>query len=245
MSGQLAFDLGTQPSHRREDFCLAPSNALAFRTVTGWTDWPQGKLALIGPAGSGKTHLTRLWAAEAGAQVVAAAALAGADAPDLPALVAAERVAVEDADAVAGDAAAERALLHLHNLLLAEGGRLLLTGRQAPARWGVVLPDLASRLAATPTAVLEAPDDRLLASVLVKLFSDRQLQVPPELITWLTARMERSLGAARRLVARLDARALAESRPLSRALAAELLAEMAETGDEAAAVLDSRPAAAP
>jgi chromosomal replication initiation ATPase DnaA len=123
-------------------------------------------------------------------------------------------------------------------LILAGGGRLLLTARVAPARWGVRLPDLASRLAATATATLEPPDDTLLAAVLIKLFADRQLQVSPALIPWLTARMERSLGAARRLVARIDARALAERRLPGRALAAEVLAE-----DLTA--LDSRPAGAP
>jgi chromosomal replication initiation ATPase DnaA len=234
---QLAFDLTAPPSMRREDFLVAPSNTLAFRTVEGWADWPQGKLALIGPEGSGKTHLALLWAAEAGARVLPAPALAGLG-PALAELAAAGRVAIEDADAVAGDPEAERALLHLHNLVLAGGGRLLLTGRQAPARWGVRLPDLASRLAATATAVLEPPDDALLAAVLVKLFADRQLPVSPALIPWLTARMERSLGAARLLVARIDARALAERRAPGRTLAAEVLAEEA-------AVLDSRPAPAP
>ncbi|MBK5928794.1 chromosomal replication initiator DnaA [Rhodobaculum claviforme] len=217
---QLAFDLPAPPSLRRDDFFVAPSNALALRTVEGWADWPGGKLALAGPAGSGKTHLAHIWAAQAGAVLLPGAALAGAD---IGRLAARARVAVEDASDVAGDPAAERALFHLHNLILAEGGRLMLTDAAPPARWPVGLPDLASRLAATPTAALEAPDDALLSAVLVKLFADRQVAVPAALIPWMVARMERSLAAARDLVARIDARALAEGRPVSRPLAAAVL----------------------
>lgn len=220
MRRQLAFDLSAPPSHARADFRISGANALALRTVEGWADWPQGKLALVGPEGSGKTHLARIWAAEAGAEVVPGAAL---DTADLPALAGCGRVAVEDAAAVAGTAACERALLHLHNMLLAEGGRLLLTARTPPARWPVALPDLASRLAATATATLEAPDDALLAAVLAKHFADRQLDVAPDLVAWLVVRMERSLAAAGDLVARLDAQALAERRPVTRTLAAEVL----------------------
>jgi chromosomal replication initiation ATPase DnaA len=244
MTGQLAFDLAATPSLRREDFFVAPSNRLALRAVEDWRGWPDGKLALIGPEGSGKTHLATLWAAEAGGCVVPAAALAGiaGSGTELADLAAAGRVAVEDAAGVAGDPAGERALLHLHNLVLAGRGRLLLTARAAPARWGVRLPDLASRLAATATATLEPPDDALLAAALVKHFADRQLAVAPALIPWLAARMERSLAAAHGLVARLDARALAEGRPVTRALAAAVLQE---ADGAPVAALDSRPGSAP
>lgn len=220
MTRQLPLALPAAPRLGRADFCVAPSNALALRAVEGWEGWPGGKLALCGPAGSGKSHLAAIWAAETGGAVVTGACLAQAD---IPALAARGRLAVDAAAAVAGDRDGERALLHLHNLLLAEGGRLLLTGRAAPARWPVGLPDLASRLAATPTAVLAAPDDALLSAVLVKLFADRQIAVPAGLISWMVARMERSFAAARDLVARIDARALAEGRPVSRALAAAVL----------------------
>ncbi len=220
MSRQLAFDLPAPPSLRRADFFVSASNALALRSVEGWAGWPGGKLALAGPPGSGKTHLAHVWAAEAGALLLPGAALAGAD---VAMLAAHGRVAVEDAGAVAGDQAAERALFHLHNMVLAEGGRLLLTDTAPPARWPVALPDLASRLAATTLAGLEPPDEALLSAVLVKLFADRQIAVPQALIPWLTVRMERSLAAARDLVARIDARSLAEGRPVTRSLAAAVL----------------------
>ncbi|WP_114967118.1 DnaA ATPase domain-containing protein [Alkalilacustris brevis] len=220
MSRQLVLDLPVRPALGRENFLVAPSNALAVRAVEDAAQWPGGKLALIGAAGAGKTHLAHVWAAETGATIIAARNLAGAD---IDRLARQGHVAVEDAEALCGDATAERALFHLHNHLLGMDGRLLITARTPPARWPIALPDLASRMQATQTATIEPPDDTLLAAVLVKLFADRQIAVQPELIAYLLRRMERSLAAAARLVAALDARALAEQRPVSRSLAAQVL----------------------
>lgn len=219
-SRQLPLILPPAESQRREDFFVSPANALALRSIDGWRDWPGRRLALSGPAGSGKSHLAAIWVAQTGAVAVAAADLAAAD---LAALAGSGPLLVEDVQVVAGDAAAERALLHLFNMQVAAGELLLLTGCEAPIRWGILLPDLASRLQAMPLAQIAAPDDALLSAVLVKLFADRQVAVPPTLIGYLAKRMERSLAAARDLVQRLDARAIADRRTISRELAAELL----------------------
>lgn len=219
MIRQLAFDLPAQEAWRREDFFVSPANAVALAAVDGWRDWPLGKLVLVGPEGSGKTHLARMWAAAVGARIVAGAELAGADIAQLAAGV---PVVVEDAEAVAGNRQAEEALFHLHNMVVPQAP-LLLTARQPARDWGITLPDLRSRMDAASLARLEPPDDALLAAVLVKLFGDRQVVVPAALIPWMVTRMERSLAVARRLVAALDARALAEGKPISRAMAAALL----------------------
>lgn len=224
MARQLAFDLPpARVAVARGDFIVAPSNAAAVAMLDRPGHWPGGRLALTGAPGSGKSHLAAIFAEEWGAACTRGAALAGAD---VPGLAAAGAVVVEDAGALAGDAGAEAALFHLMNLVQAEGGRLLLTDAAPPARWPLALPDLASRAAALAVARLEAPEDALLAQLLVKLFADRQLRVSPQLVSWLALRMDRAPGLARALVARLDARALERGGALSRALAAEVLAEM-------------------
>ena len=220
MTGQLTFDLPVRPALGRGDFFVSPANAHAVAVLEAPDNWPQGKLLLIGPEGAGKSHLAAVWAAASGAEIIAARDLSENDAPRL---ADAGAVVVEDAQGIAGQLGAETALFHLHNLVLASGGRLLLTAVLPPYAWGLRLPDLESRMQATAMAALEAPDDALLAAVLVKLFADRQVVVPPALIPYLVARIDRSFATARTLVAALDARALALGRPISLALAAELL----------------------
>ncbi len=215
---QLVFDLPTRPSLGRAAFNVSPSNEMALAQVERWPDWAGRRLAVAGPQGAGKTHLVHVWAARSGGEIVAAEALAGLDvgavAPDAA-------LAVEDADRGL-EAAGEEVLFHLCNRLSASGS-LLVTGREAPARWPLRLPDLRSRLAAAEVARLEAPDDALLAAVLVKLFSDRQLPVGPGVIQYLVARMDRSFAAAEAMVAALDRAGLAGRRPVTVRLAAEVL----------------------
>jgi chromosomal replication initiation ATPase DnaA len=217
MSGQLAFDLGQRSGFARDDFFPSASNRAALAMVDGWQGWPSGRMLLIGPQGAGKTHLAHIWAGMSGARIVAAADLASAD---LPGLASAGAVVVEDAHAL--PRAGEEALFHLHNLM-SNAGYLLITARTPPRDWGLALPDLLSRLQALAITQLAAPDESLIAAVLVKLFADRQIAVPPNLIAYLAPRIERSIGAARDIVSSLDARALADGRPVTRALAADLL----------------------
>lgn len=221
MIRQLAFDLPSVEAMTREHFFVAPSNALALQAIEGWRDWPGRKQMIVGPEGSGKTHLAHVWAALSGAVILPATGLAGTDIASLSG----RAVVVEDADRIGGGdpiGEAEAQLFHLHNLVTASGA-LLLTARTPPRDWGLALADLKSRMQATPIATLERPDDALLSAVLVKLFADRQVAVPPNLIPYLVSRMPRSIGAARGLVAALDARALAAGRPITRPLAGELL----------------------
>lgn len=218
---QLPLDLGHRPALGGEDFLIGAGNAEAVAWLDRWPQWPAPALALYGPPGCGKTHLAHVWRARTGAPLVTPATL---DLTALPALIGTARaVAVDDADAAAGNPEAERALFHLYNLAAQAGGHLLLVATTAPAHWPLSLADLRSRLSAAPAVAVGAPDDHLLAALLVKLFIDRQLHPGPEVVHYLTGRMERSADAARRLVAALDAAALAAHRPITVPLAREIL----------------------
>src|SRR5262249_53398300 len=176
-----------------------------------------GVVALVGRAASGKSHRAAVWAADAGARAIAARAL---DERTLPTAVATGSLAVED---LAPGEFDERLLFHLLNLAREQDVSLLLTARSAPATWTIGLADLASRLRAVPVVALAPPDDGLLRAVLVKLFADRQLAVDEGLVGFLVTRIERSFAAARAAVDLLDREALRQRRPVTRALAAELV----------------------
>ena len=220
MIRQLTLDLPVRTAHGRDDFFVSPANAMAVAIIDAPDAWPEGKLLLLGPEGAGKSHLAAVWAGMAGATAVEATDLAGQSLPDLSSGGA---VLVENAHLIADTPQNEAILFHLHNLLRDSGGKLLLTATTPPARWGLALPDLLSRMEGTATATIATPDDALLAAVFLKLFADRQVQVAPGLVSYLIPRIDRSFSAVRTLVARLDARALALGRPVTRALAAEVL----------------------
>ena len=222
---QLAFDLPLAPGMGREDFLVTPSNQAAFDAITRWPSTPHdpSALALVGPPGSGKTHLAEIWRLEHDALRCTPADLT---VEAVPTLLSRGALVLEDMPGARLD---ETALFHLLNLARQDGAFVLLTATGSPATWQVALPDLKSRLAAMPFVELEPPDDALLRAVLVKLFADRQLRVDEKVIAYLLPRMERSLSAAQRLVAALDDAALEQRRNITRQLAAKVLEELEAT----------------
>lgn len=213
---QLVLALDHAVSFAREDFLGGPTNAAALTLIERWPDWPDRIMALVGPEGSGKSHLAAIWAETTGARVLAAKLLSETD---LPGALATGALVVEDLEPKGLD---ERALFHLINLAREERAYVLLTARTAPAAFPVAIRDLASRLRALPSVSLAPPDDALLRSLIVKLAADRQLTVDEALVNYLANRIERSFTGARAAVVRLDEEALRQHRPVTRALAAEL-----------------------
>jgi len=211
---QLPLALDHRPGQTRDDLVVTPANREAVALVDRWPDWPSYLALLVGPPGSGKSHLGAVWREMSDAAELRADALApvGRD-PQPPILI-------DDAD---GPDLDEEGLFHLLNAARAAGASVLLTARRAPATWGVRLPDLASRLRTAALAEIGAPDDALLEGVIAKLFADRQVEVEPHVMQFVVRRMERSLTAAMRLVDALDRAALERKSRITRALAAEVL----------------------
>jgi chromosomal replication initiation ATPase DnaA len=214
---QLAFALPHTESLSREDFLAGPGNAAAVDLIDRWPDWPGRVVMLVGDAGSGKSHLASIWAANAGARSTTARSLT---AEAVPGALATGALVIED---LAPSEIDERALFHLLNLARQEEADVLMTAQTQPAGWSLQLPDLQSRLRAVPIVALAPPDDGLLRALIVKLCMDRQLSVDEALVNYVASRIERSFAAARAAVELLDAEALRLRRPVTRALAAELL----------------------
>ena len=214
---QLAFALPHAESFSRDNFLEGPANAAGLALIDSWPEWPNRIMWLAGPEGSGKSHLAAIWAEQAGARSTTAHALTAAE---VPGALATGALVVEDLKSGEID---ERALFHLMNLAREDGAYVLLTGRDAPAALEIELRDLRSRLRAVPAVTLRPPDDRLFRALIVKFCADRQLAVDESVVSYLATRLERSSAAARRAVELLDGEALRQGRPVTRALAAELL----------------------
>lgn len=214
---QLAFALPHAESLGRDDFLEGPANSAGLALVESWPDWPNRIMLLVGPEGSGKSHLAAIWAERAGARQTAAHALT---AETVPAALATGALVVEDLKPSAFD---ERALFHLLNLAREDGAFVLITTREPPSTLQVELRDLRSRLRAIPAVSLLPPDDQLFRALIVKFCADRQLVVDENVVSLLANRIERSYAAARQAVELLDSEALRLGRPITRALAAELL----------------------
>jgi chromosomal replication initiation ATPase DnaA len=218
-SSQIPFPFDAKRSFAREDFVPGATNEAALAFVDRWPSWPSRACALWGPKGSGKTHLAQIWRGASGALPIAAGELTN---EVVAGLAAGGAFLLDDADQVVGGAG----LFHLINFVHQTSGWLLMTGQDAPPRWPTRVPDLHSRLTAVPGSALEAPDEALLARVLLKLFADRQLKLPEALIGYLAPRLERSFAEAERIVVLIDQLALQQKRNISVEIGAQALRQL-------------------
>jgi chromosomal replication initiation ATPase DnaA len=223
---QLTLDLGHRPALAREDFLVAPSNRDAVAWIDHWPNWPGPTLVVHGPAGSGKSHLGAVWRNRAAAVALRPDGDMLQQAGEAPACL------VDDAETFRDDAA----LLHVLNRLAMRRGHALVLARTPPARWQGRLADLMSRLRAAATAAIQPPDDALIAAVLAKQFADRQLRVADGVVNYLVTHMERSLDAARAVVAAADRTALSGNRAVTVPLVREVLAALPPAGARAGLV---------
>ena len=219
---QLVLPIDREPSFAAADFVADASNEEALRWLAAPARWPDRRLVLAGPAGTGKTHLLHATARTLGWTVLNGPDLRGL--PELPV----QGVALDEAD-IPGE---ETALLHLMNACAEAKLPLLMAAPSAPSRWRISLADLRSRLAATAVAQLDEPSDALLEALLAKHLADRQLQLDPGLLATLRLRLPRSAAAMAEAVARLDRASLTAGRRLTRAASLALLAPLFDDGSE-------------
>jgi len=227
---QLVLPIGAAPSFAAADFIADASNEEALRWLAApecgpGGRWPDGRLVLAGPPGTGKTHLLHATAQALGWTLLRGPDLRGL--PDMPK----RGVALDEAD-LPGE---ETALLHLMNACAEAKLPLLMAAPSAPSRWRVRLADLRSRLAATAVAQLGEASDALLEALLAKHMADRQMQLDPGLLVILRLRLPRRAAVMEEAVARLDRASLIAGRKLSRATALAVVTPLFDESSDTSA----------
>jgi len=223
-SKQLPLDLGSRNAYEREDFWVSPSNQDAVSWIDKWPNWPSSTLIILGPASSGKTHLLQVWRkTSSGAEII----------PDKNIEISVESLAAEGVKnlildgigSIAGNLDKEKALFHIYNLTKERQGTLVISAEKPIKDYEFKLPDLKSRLLAATTATITTPDEYLITILLSKLFSDKQIFVPQDVISFLVPRVERSFKSVNELVDKLDYQSLSGKKPITIPLVKSILSK--------------------
>jgi len=198
---QIALPLDWPVADREEDFLLSDSNRVAFDHLRRWSLWPVMATLVTGPRKSGRSLLGRIFARKTGGRLFD--------------------------DAERQD---EEALFHAWNEAQERRKPLFIVADAPPPAWEVALPDLRSRLAATPHVAILAPDDALIAQLIVKLLGDRGIAVSTEIADYLVPRIERSYVAVLNVVDILDQAMLSHHRRMTVPLARRALEDARMVG---------------
>ena len=194
-SGQIALPLDWSAGGANDGpLIVGTSNADAVRYLRHVSTWPVRTAVLVGPRGSGRSLIGRLFARDTGGRVIDG-----------------------------HDSVSEEELFHAWNAAQASGTPLLVIADAPPAEWQIALPDLASRLAAVPVLTIGDPDDCLARDLIEALFAQRGIAIAPEVASYIVPRMERSYAMIHRIVAVLDAASLEQGRRLGVRLTRETL----------------------
>jgi len=208
MSLQLPLDLESGDRYTRDRFIVTTELAAIIGVLQHPDQWLSPHLILLGPPGSGKTHLGHIFAAQTHGRFLTAEETHHLDFATLEPV----SYVVDDADR-----ASEDALFHLFNHVQKTGKPLVLLTENQPIAWNVQLPDLSSRLGAMRIITLPEPDEDLLVAILNKLFAQRAISPSPDFIDYIVRRMDRSVSAAQKIVTELEH--YANGRAFNRALA--------------------------
>ena len=210
---QIPLEFPIRAAMGRDDFMVGESNQDAVKWIDRWPEWPAPALFITGPAASGKSHLAAVWQSRGEATSIKPQDLIENEAEILA--QAAPNIMIDGVDPWLGDRAAETTLFHLYNIMKEEGRTMLLTSRAAPSHIDFAIPDLASRFRAAPCATIKSPDDTLLQNIIVKMFSDRQIQINEDILKYLMPRIERSFKSISDIVAKSDELSLSKHRPIT------------------------------
>ncbi len=202
MSRQKLLPLSFKPEYAEEDFCISGCNMEAFRIINRWPEWPSHSIIIYGPKGSGKTHLAKIWQ-----QKTKALPVKGMNIFSSP-----SRCFIAENIENSYD---EVALFHIYNATCENNGFLLMTSNIHPANLKIKTPDLRSRLNATNAIHLGSPDKHLLESVFVKLMSDRQISIKPNIVDFIISQMEPSFSILQKIVNILDIEAMANKQKIT------------------------------
>ena len=203
---QIPLDFPYKPYMGIDDFITSPANTEAFNTVESWPEWSFFAVNLYGPQRSGKTHLTHIFSDKVCNLIKSPYPIPRIEASmvdiKIPPLLFEKnkQLIVENLN----EEIDQEAMFHLYNLYRNEGGNILFTSIVPPARMKFSLPDLQSRLNIVPSYEIKEPDDELLSALIIKLFMDRQITIPLEVINYILANMERSFAYTHKLVAEID-----------------------------------------
>ena len=219
---QNTFNFPYSENYSRDNFIVGEVNKISYHAINSWPHWhDNGRFSririIIGTKRSGKTHLSHIWSLKSGAQFV------NINTMNIHTDIAENNCyIIEDIDKI--DQNYHESLLHIINKITDyQSAYLLMTSSTDIGQMDVSLPDLYSRLRSMMAFIINAPDDEILRTILVKLASDRQIRLNDTVINYVLSRIPRDYESILKFIDSLDHYSLQHKKDITINVAREIL----------------------
>ena len=179
--GQLIFNLKNIETYDPEDFYISKSNFNVSTLLKSPQDWFNRSAVIFGQKKSGKTHLLNIWSGYNNANLINCL-----DVQNWNDISFNTNIAIDDFHNLKD----EEGFFHFYNSLVLEKKTILVTV-DINSNFEIKLKDLNSRFKSFTSSKIENPEDDLLKAIIMKYFSNAQVQVDKNVIEYLLKRVDR------------------------------------------------------
>jgi len=184
---QLLLNFKHKQNFNYDDFYVSKSNYYAFKLIEKWPKWEKNILNIYGEKFSGKTHLANIFLNKNKGIKVNENEI---NEEVLKKFKLHENIIIDNYDCECD----EKLMYTIFNLIDQDNKYLIINSIKPINKINFKLNDLKSRSKNCLFAKIDYPDDELMFAIILKNFSDRQIQVDKKLIDFIIKRIDRSYG---------------------------------------------------
>ena len=204
---QLLFNFNHSQNFNYDDFFVSKSNYFAFQLIEKWPKWEKNILNISGEKFSGKSHLANIFCNKNKCIKIIEDQL---NDETLKKLKLHENIVLDNFD----NLTEERLLYSLFNLVDHDNKYLLINSIKPINEMNFDLHDLKSRSKNCLFAKIDKPDDELMFALILKNFSDRQIEIDKKFIDFIIKRIDRSYGKISDFIYKIDELSLKNKKPI-------------------------------
>ena len=194
---QLLLNFKHKQNFNYSDFYVSKSNYFAFQLLEKWPKWEKNILNICGEKYSGKSHLANIFLDKNGGIKVKEKEISD---EIFKKFKLHENIIIDNYD----NNVDEKLMYSIFNLVDQDNKYLIINSINPINEIDFKLNDLKSRSKNCLFAQIYNPDDELMFAIILKSFSDRQIQVNKKLIDFIIKRIDRSYGKIADFIYKVD-----------------------------------------
>jgi chromosomal replication initiation ATPase DnaA len=221
MKEQIVFKFPDKSFYYEEDFCIGENNYEAYKLIKEWPNWTFKGINIYGPKKSGKSYLTKIFSDKTGSKVFEG----GSINKDNLNLILNQKVLIIEHIELFNDEVFFQTIL---NDFISKNKFIYLTSNKLAGSISFKLKDLISRLNSLVAVVITNPSDDLFSQILMKMLSDKQINITPKEVNFILKNIERSYDAASKFVKNLDELSLLYKKKINTKIINQALANISK-----------------